>query len=334
MGSDNLRQVAKDVVSKTILAADESSGTIKKRFDTIGVESNPESNREYRQLLFTANGIENYVSGVILYDETVRQSSGNGVPFPEFLLEKHINPGIKVDKGTVKIPEFGEDIFTQGLDDLGERLLEYKKLGCVFAKWRAVFTIGDNHPSDLAIQRNASDLAIYALLSQESGIVPIVEPEVMMEGKHTFEQDKKVTEKVLVTVFEELSNYGVDMQGMILKPNMITAGTDNPNQVSSQEVAQETLNVLQKTVHKDVPGIAFLSGGQTPDLATQNLNEINKIRNKNPEKYPWRLTASYGRALQGETLEAWKGKKENIQYAQKVFISRAEKVYKASSGKL
>ena len=334
MGSDNLRQVAKDVVSKTILAADESTKTIKKRFDAIGVESNPESNREYRQLLFTANGIENYVSGVILYDETVRQSSGNGVPFPEFLLEKHINPGIKVDKGTVKIPEFGEDIFTQGLDDLGERLLEYKKLGCVFAKWRAVFTIGDNHPSDLAIQRNASDLAIYALLSQESGIVPIVEPEVMMEGKHTFEQDKKVTEKVLVTVFEELSNYGVDMQGMILKPNMITAGTDNPNQVSSQEVAQETLNVLQKTVHKDVPGIAFLSGGQTPDLATQNLNEINKIRNKNPEKYPWRLTASYGRALQGETLEAWKGKKENIQYAQKVFISRAEKVYKASSGKL
>ena len=334
MASDNLRQVAKDVVSKTILAADESSGTIKKRFDTIGVESNPESNREYRQLLFTANGIENYVSGVILYDETVRQSSGNGVPFPEFLLEKHINPGIKVDKGTVKIPEFGEDIFTQGLDDLGERLLEYKKLGCIFAKWRAVFTIGDNHPSDLAIQRNASDLAIYALLSQESGIVPIVEPEVMMEGKHTFEQDKKVTEKVLVTVFEELSNYGVDMQGMILKPNMITAGTDNPNQVSSQEVAQETLNVLQKTVHKDVPGIAFLSGGQTPDLATQNLNEINKIKNKNPEKYPWRLTASYGRALQGETLEAWKGKKENIQIAQKVFISRAEKVYKASLGEL
>lgn len=334
MTNDNLQEIAKKIVSKTILAADESTKTIKKRFDAIGVESNPENNREYRQLLFTTPGIEKYISGVILYDETVRQSSDEEVPFPKFLLEKHINPGIKVDKGTIKIPEFVEDTFTQGLDDLGERLLDYKKLGCVFAKWRALYTITDNSPSDLAINRNACDLALYALLCQSAGIVPIVEPEVLMDGAHTFETDKEITEKVLSKVFAALSECKVDISGIILKPNMITAGKDNSNQASSEEIAQETLNVLQKTVHKDVPGIAFLSGGQTPDLATQSLNEINKIKNKNPEKYPWKLTGSYGRALQGETLEAWKGKKENIQYAQKVFISRAEKVYRASLGEL
>ncbi len=334
MTSSNLQQTAKEIVSKTILAADESSGTIKKRFDTIGVESNPENNRIYRQILFTTLGIEKYVSGVILFDETVRQSTNEGVPFPEFLLEKTISPGIKVDKGTVKIPGFKEDTFTQGFDELVNRFLEYKELDCRFAKWRAMFTIDGKHPSTTAIKRSASDLALYALLCQSAGIVPIVEPEVMMEGKHTFDQNKEVTENVLNVVFEELSNYGVDMRGIILKPNMITAGKDNLNQLSKEEVAQETLNILQKTVHKDVPGIAFLSGGQTPDQATENLNEINKLKNKNLDKYPWRLTASYGRALQGETLEAWKGKKENTKKAQETFISRAEKVYKASLGQL
>jgi len=332
MVSDNLQDIAKKIVSKTILAADESSGTIKKRFDTIGVESNPENNRTYRQILFTTPGIEKFVSGVILYDETVRQKTDDSVLFPKFLYEKTINPGIKVDKGTVKIPKFGEDTFTQGLDDLGERLLEYKKLGCVFSKWRAMFTINDKHPNITTIKRNAADLALYALLCQEAGIVPIVEPEVMMEGNHTFEKDKEITEKVLTVVFEQLTKYGVDMKSMILKPNMITSGKDCDKQTSSDEIAQATLEVLEKTVHKDVPGIAFLSGGQSPDLATENLKAINKIKNKNPEKYPWRLTASYGRALQGETLEAWKGKEENIKKAQEVFITRAEKVYKASHG--
>lgn len=334
MADAKLRQIAKNIVTKTILAADESSSTIKKRFETIGVESTPEKNQEYRQLLFTTEGIENYVSGVILYDETIYQKSDDGTPLPQLLLKKGVFPGIKVDRKTIDLPEHDKDTFTQGLDDLGERLLEYKKQGCVFAKWRALYTITDNSPSDLAINRNACDLALYALLCQSAGIVPIVEPEVLMDGAHTFETDKEITEKVLSKVFAALSECKVDISGIILKPNMITAGKDNPNQASSEESAQETLNVLQKTVHKNVPGIAFLSGGQTPDLATQNLNEINKIKNKNPEKYPWRLTASYGRALQGETLEAWKGKVENIKKAQDIFISRAEKVYKASLGQL
>lgn len=332
MADNNLQDIAKKIVSKTILAADESTNTIKKRFDTIGVESNPETNRQYRQLLFTTQGVEKYVSGVILFDETVKQSTDDGSSFPDFLLNKNIISGIKVDKGTVKIPGNGEDTFTQGIDDLQNRYVEYKELKCQFAKWRAVFTIDNNHPSSLSIERNASDLALYALLSQESGIVPIVEPEVMMEGKHTFEKDKEITEKVLTTVFEQLTKYGVDMKSMILKPNMITSGKGCDIQVSSDEIAQVTLDVLEKTVNKDVPGIAFLSGGQSPDLATNNLKAINKIKNNNPEKYPWRLTASYGRALQGETLEAWKGKKENIKNAQEVFINRAEKVYKASNG--
>lgn len=334
MADAKLRQTAKKIVSKTILAADESTNTIKKRFDTIGVESNPETNRQYRQLLFTTQGIEKYVSGVILFDETVKQSTDDGTSFPDFLLNKNIISGIKVDKGTIKIPENGEDTFTQGIDDLTNRYSEYIDLKCQFAKWRAVFKIDNNHPSSLSIERNASDLALYALLSQESGIVPIVEPEVMMEGKHTIEKDKEITEKVLTVVFEQLTKYGVDMKSMILKPNMITLGKDCDIQASSDEIAQATLEVLEKTVNKDVPGIAFLSGGQTPDLATENLNAINKIKNKNPEKYPWRLTASFGRALQGEALEAWKGKAENKKKAQDVFINRAEKVYKASLGQL
>lgn len=334
MADAKLRQIAKNIVTKTILAADESTSTIKKRFDAIGVESNPEKNREYRQLLFTTEGIENYVSGVILYDETIYQKSDDGTPLPQLLLKKGVFPGIKVDRKTIQLPGFGEDTFTQGLDDLGERLLEYKKQGCVFAKWRALYTITDNSPSDLAINRNACDLALYALLCQSAGIVPIVEPEVLMDGAHTFETNKEITEKVLSKVFVALSDCKVDISGIILKPNMITSGSENENQVSVQQVAQETLEVLERTVPPEVLGIAFLSGGQTPDLATQNLNEINKIKNKNPEKYPWRLTASYGRALQGETLEAWKGKVENIKKAQDVFINRAEKVYKASLGQL
>ena len=332
MANNNLQDIAKKIVLKTILAADESSGTIKKRFDTIGVESNPENNRIYRQIFFTTPGIEKFVSGIILYDETVYQKSNDGIAFPQLLLNKGIFPGIKVDRKTIEIPGFGKDTFTQGLDDLGKRLLEYKKHGCVFTKWRAVYTIENANPDHIAIRRNASDLALYSLLCQEAGIVPIVEPEVMMEGKHTFERDKEITEKVLTVVFEQLTKYGVDIKSMILKPNMITSGKDCDKQVSSDEIAQATLEVLEKTVHKDVPGIAFLSGGQSPDLATENLKAINKIKNKNPEKYPWRLTASYGRALQGETLEAWKGKEENIKKAQEVFITRAEKVYKASHG--
>ncbi len=334
MPNDQLKQTTKDIVAKTILAADESTGTIKKRFATIGVESNPEINRQYRQLLFTAERVENYVSGVILYDETLRQAADDGVPFPTLLAKKGIVPGIKVDKGTLKIPGRMNDTFTQGLDDLGKRLSEYKELGARFAKWRSVFTISGDSPSELTIKRNSDDLALYALLCQEAGIVPIVEPEVLMEGEHSLELDKEITEKVLATVFQKLRDYAVVIQEVILKPNMITAGKNNSNQATVETVAQETLEALSKTVPMEVPGIAFLSGGQSPDLATQHLNSINKIRNSNQSKYPWRTTASYGRALQGEALEAWAGKKENISAAQKIFIARAEKVYKASLGQL
>ena len=334
MADANLQDIAKKIVSKTILAADESTSTIKKRFDSIGVESTPEKNREYRQLLFTANGIEKYISGVILYDETVFQKNDEGITFPNVLVKKGIFPGIKVDRKTIALPGFGDDTFTQGLDDLGERLNEYKNLGCVFAKWRAVYTISEKSPSDLAIKRNACDLALYALLCQQAGIVPIVEPEVLMDGSHSFEKDKEITEKTLSKVFEALVDYKVDIKNIILKPNMVTSGSENENQASVNQVAQETLDVLQKTVPAEVPGIAFLSGGQSPELATQHLNEINKIKNQNADKYPWRLTASFGRALQGEAIEAWAGKKENTQKAQEVFIARAEKVFKASLGQL
>ncbi len=334
MANDSLSQTAKEMVAKTILAADESTRTIKKRLATIGVESSPEVNLQYRQLLFTTPGVENFVSGVILYDETIRQSTDDGTPIPKLLAKKIVVPGIKVDKGTVKIPGLGEDTFTQGLDDLGKRLEEYKELGARFAKWRTVITISGDYPSDLTIKRNADDLALYALLCQEAGIVPIVEPEVLMDADHTLEKDKQVTEKVLATVFQALNDHKVDPQGLILKPNMITSGKNNQNQADKETVARETLDVLAKTIPKEVPGIAFLSGGQSPEVATQNLNSINKLANTNKSQYPWRLTASYGRALQGEALEAWVGKKENIEASQKVFIARAEKVYKASLGQL
>lgn len=330
MANDALSQTAKEMVSKAILAADESTRTIKKRLATVGVESTPEINRQYRQILFTTPGVENFVSGVILYDETIRQSTDDGTPIPTLLAKKGIVPGIKVDKGVVKIPGLAEDTFTQGLDELSKRLEEYKQLGAHFAKWRSVFTIADNFPTELTIERNADDLALYASLCQEAGIVPIVEPEVLMDGNHSLEKDKEVTEKVLNIVFKNLRDYAVDLAGVILKPNMVTSAKNNPNQVDSQTVARETLDVLSKTVAKEVPGIAFLSGGQSPETATQNLAAINKLGSTNKSQYPWRLTASYGRALQGEALEAWAGKKENIQAAQKVFITRAEKVYQAT----
>lgn len=334
MNTKLLRENARKIVSRSILAADESTGTIKKRFASIGIESTPEVNRLYRQLLFTAGGIEKYVSGVILYDETIRQSSDNKILFSALLEKMDISPGIKVDKGTVNVSTLGADKFTQGLDKLADRLAEYKELGAKFAKWRAVYTIDTTSPSDTIIERNAHDLAVYALLCQQADIVPIVEPEVLMDGGHPFEKDMAISEKVFTKVFELLKEYGVDFGGMILKPNMITSGKKNAKQADVKKVAEVTLKILKKTVPTSVAGIAFLSGGQSPDLATVHLNEINKVGNKNKSAYPWRITASYGRALQGEALEAWGGKKANVQMAQKIFITRAEKVYKASLGEL
>lgn len=330
--SQNLLAIAQETVSKTILAADESTGTIKKRLASIGVESNPETNRKYRQLLFTAPGVEKNVSGIILYDETIRQEDDFGIPFSKLLANKGILCGIKVDEGTVDMST-GEKL-TKGLDGLSRRLKEYGNLGAKFAKWRAIITINENIPSQDCIVQNAKALAQYAKSCQDSGIVPIVEPEVIMDGGHSFETDLEVTRKTLTMVFDELKSAGVDLTGMILKPNMVTSGSENPDQADIQKVAQTTLDLLAKTVPPEVPGIAFLSGGQNPDLATEHLNAISKIKNANPQKYPWRITASYGRALQGETLEAWGGKDENIKSAQDVFIARAEKVFKASNGEL
>lgn len=331
---NSLNQIAQSVVSKTILAADESTKTITKRLATIGVGSNPEINRQYRQILFTAPGIEKYVSGVILFDETIRQSTDGGILIPKLLSEKGVAPGIKVDEGTEKFSEDKVDTFTKGLEGLEKRLLEYKNLGARFAKWRSVSTIKNGSPTEEAIEKNAERLAEYAKTCQNAGIVSIVEPEVLMDGDHTLEKDKEVTTKVLTIVFEELRKHGVDLKGVILKPNMVTSGKDHPQQADIQTVAQTTLDVLERSVPKEIPGIAFLSGGQSPELATQHLNAINKTRNTNPEKYPWRITASFGRALQEEALEAWGGKRENTGKAQQVFLERAEKVYKASLGKL
>ncbi|MBI2051816.1 fructose-bisphosphate aldolase class I [Candidatus Roizmanbacteria bacterium] len=329
-----LNETAKKVVAKTILAADESTKTITKRLATIGVVSNPEVNRQYRQILFTANEIEKYVSGVILYDETIRQKTDDGIPFTKLLSQEGVIPGIKVDMGTVKFSDDKPDTYTEGLEGLEKRLLEYKNLGAKFAKWRSVFTIAGGSPTDEAVEKNAQDLALYAKICQDAEIVPIVEPEVLMDGNHSIEKDKEVTERVLASVFNKLKAHNVDLSGVILKPNMVTSGKDNPQQADTETVAQTTLEVMKETVPPEVPGIAFLSGGQSPELATRHLNAINKIRNTDQNKYPWRITASFGRALQGEALEAWGGKNENVTVAQKVFIERAEKVFLASLGQL
>jgi fructose-bisphosphate aldolase, class I len=333
MKKELLEANAGRIVERTILAADESSGTIEKRLKTIDVRSTPETNRAYRLLLFETPGIERFVSGVILYDETIRQKTDAGQSIPQLLAQKGIVPGIKVDKGTVSLPGLGEDKFTQGLDKLGERLKEYSDLGAVFAKWRAVIAIDEKSPSPISVDRNAHDLALYAAICQENGLVPIVEPEVLMDGSHSMRDSKRITHQVLESVFRRLGEYGVHFGGMILKPNMVTPDKQRLKTVPANVVAITTLDVLRDTVPTDVRGIAFLSGGQSPEMATVNLNAINYLKNEEPNTCPWgRLTASYGRALQGEALEAWRGKAENISAAQTVFMRRAEKVYQASKG--
>lgn len=335
MNKELLHANARQIVNKAILAADESSGTIAKRFKTIGVESTPERNREYRLLLFQTPGIEKFVSGVILFDETLRQKTDAGQPISKLLADKGIVPGIKVDTGTIPIPGLGTDTFTQGLDNLGKRLEGYDQFGAVFAKSRAVIKIGNDFPKPVTVDRTAHDLSLYAAICQEKGIVPIVEPEVLMDGSHSLNDSERITAQVLESVFRRLGEYGVHFGGMILKPNMITPDEKHLEEVPADTVAKVTLKVLRDTVPTDVPGIAFLSGGQSPEMATLNLNAINHLRNTDPAKYPWeRITASYGRALQGEALEAWRGQIANIPAAQDIFIKRAEKVFQASKGEL
>lgn len=321
MSNQELETVARGIVvpGKGILAADESFPTIKKRFTSIDVESTEENRRAYRELLFTTPGFEEFISGVITFDETMRHKTTDGIPFPELLNSKGVYPGVKVDKGTRDLAGFPGEKFTQGLDGLRERLVEYVELGAKFTKWRAVYTIGKNIPTNYGIKANSSGLAQYAALSQEAGLVPVVEPEVLMDGKHSIQQCEEVTTKVLESVFTTLFEARVKFEGMLLKPNMILSGKEHPEQAGVQEVAEATIRTLKRVVPPAVPGIVFLSGGQTPTQATEHLSAMNAIGG-----FPWKLSFSYGRALQEETLKCWLGDSANIEEAQKYFVRRAK----------
>ena len=327
----NLENIAKQMVTpgKGILAADESSGTIKKRFDTINVESTEENRRDYREILFqTKNAMENYISGVILFDETIRQKSKNGSTLVEVISNAGSLPGIKVDTGAKDLAFNSNEKVTEGLDGLRERLIEYYNLGAKFAKWRAVITIESSIPSDLCINANAHALARYAALCQENEIVPIVEPEVLMDGAHTIDRCYEVTKRTLEVVFSELVAHGVNLKGICLKPNMVIDGTLVTDKSSPKTIAEKTISCFKEVVPEDVPGIVFLSGGQSEIEATENLDQMNKIGN-----LPWNLSFSYGRALQASALKAWSGKVENEETASMAFNHRAEMNSLATLGK-
>ncbi len=305
---------------KGILAIDESSGTIKKRFDTISIESNEENRRAYRDLLITGDGLAQSISGMILYDETMRQAAKSGVAFPEAMKKAGILAGIKVDAGAKALAGAPGEQVTEGLDGLRERLVEYKKLGATFAKWRAVINIGKDIPSQYCIDVNVHALARYAALCQEAGIVPIVEPEVIMDGSHTLERCFEVTEKTLHALFSEVYQQRVRAEHLILKASMVISGKECPQQASVQQVADATVQCLKRTVPSAVPGIVFLSGGQSDELATAHLNAMNA----GGTRLPWPLSFSYGRALQAPALKAWKGQPANVPAAQKALLHRAK----------
>jgi fructose-bisphosphate aldolase class I len=330
MAAHDLEATARALVAegKGILAADESDGTIKKRFDSIGVESTEENRRAYRDLLFTTDGAEEFISGVILFDETVRQSSADGTPFPKLLESKGIIPGIKVDKGAKDLAHAPGEKVTEGLDGLRGRLEEYRELGARFTKWRAVISIeGEHVPSEYCIWVNAHALARYAALSQEQGLVPIVEPEVLMDGTHTIERSFEVTARTLHAVFTELRDQRVHFEQMLLKPNMVLSGYAAGDQASHDEVAEQTLKCFRRHVPAAVPGIVFLSGGQTDENATANLNAMNARA-----PHPWELSFSYGRALQAPALRAWGGEPTNVDAAKRAFYHRAKMNSAARTG--
>ena len=304
---------------KGILAADESSPTIKKRFDGIQIESTEENRRAYRDMLFTTQGIEEFISGVILYDETIRQSSSDGTNFAELLSSKGVIPGIKVDMGAKDLAFFPGEKVTEGLDGLRERCEEYYELGARFSKWRAVITIGDGLPTNFCVHANGHALARYAALSQEAGLVPIVEPEVLMDGAHSIDECYAATEETLKALFMQLELHKVSLPGLLLKTNMVLSGKDASNRAGIEEVAQRTVECLKATVPDDVPGIVFLSGGQGDEEATAHLNEMNKLG-----ELPWELSFSYGRALQAPSLKAWKGDASNVEAGQKALYHRAK----------
>jgi fructose-bisphosphate aldolase class I len=325
-----LENTAKELVApgEGILAADESFGTIGKRFEAVGIESSEESRRQYREMLFTTEGIGEFLSGVILFDETLRQEASDGTPLPKVLENQGVIPGIKVDKSTVSMPLSPREKFTQGLDGLGERLEEYRELGARFTKWRAVITIGEGIPTQSCVEANAEALALYAAFAQEYGLVPIVEPEVLIDGDHSIEQCYDATEWMLNTTFDEIYEHGVELTGMLLKPNMVISGKDAPEQAGVEEVARATVECLLRSVPAAVPGIVFLSGGQSDKRATAHLNAMNALY----ENLPWELSFSYARALQDLPMKTWKGDPSNVEEAQKAFYHRAKMNSAARSG--
>lgn len=324
MDLDALNAIATAMVAENrgLLAADESTGTIKKRFDSIGVESTEDSRRDYREFLFRSSDVGTYISGAILFDETIRQKAKDGTPLVDVLNAAGVIPGIKVDAGAKDLPGSPGEKVTEGLDGLPARMAEYFEIGARFAKWRAVITIStaDHHPSDYCIDANAAGLARYARICQEAGIVPIVEPEVLMDGDHSIDVCEWVTERTLRSVFAALSTHGVALEGMILKPNMVISAKDCPEQASADEVARRTVASLRRCVPAAVPGVMFLSGGQSEALATEHLN----IMNASYGPHPWKLSFSYGRALQESALKAWKGEAANEAAGQAAFINRAK----------
>jgi fructose-bisphosphate aldolase class I len=329
MSLSDLERVATAMVAKNrgLLAADESTSTIKKRFDKIGLDSTEEHRRAYRDMLFTTPGIAQFISGVIMFDETIRQKSKDGTSFPDYLAKLGIIPGIKVDAGAKALAGFPDETITEGLDGLRERLSEYYKLGARFAKWRAVIDIGQDIPTRFAIESNAQALARYAALCQEQNIAPIVEPEVLMDGNHTIERCEAVTDEVLAEVFSQLGRHRIHLEGMILKPNMVISGKKCSAQASAEQVAAATVRCLKRHVPSAVPGIMFLSGGQSPADATLHLSLMNKLGS-----LPWKLSFSYGRALQDAALAAWGGKPANVAAGQKEFHKWSKLNGMATSG--
>ncbi|MBS0287184.1 MAG: fructose-bisphosphate aldolase class I [Proteobacteria bacterium] len=329
MNSDELKSTIQMIASagKGILAADESTPTITKRFSALNITCTEDSRRQYRELLFTTPDIAQYICGVILYEETLNQTSSQGIGFAELLAQKNIIPGIKVDKGLINLP-FSEEKTTQGLDGLGERLISYKKLGVRFAKWRAVFSISDNTPSALLMRTNAEDLARYGAICQEIGIVPIIEPEVLIDGNHTLEQCAKISEKVLHQVMHKLYKHQVMLEYVILKPSMVTPGKNCQVKKNAMEIAKATITVLKRTVPGALPTINFLSGGQTPIEATANLNAMHQV----DQSLPWNVSFSFARALQEPCMKAWGGDPKNVTIAQNSFLQRCKLNSLASLG--
>jgi len=313
---------------KGVLAADESSGTCEKRFKSVGVECTEESRRAYRNLLFSASGVEQYLSGVILFDETARQKANDGTLIPQYLAKKGILPGIKVDKGVANIPFTREEKVTEGLDGLQKRMKEYFDLGCRFAKWRAVITIGADIPTHTCLYANAHALARYAAICQEASIVPMIEPEVLLDGNHTAERSEEVHEATLRATYAAMAAYNVSIEHLILKTSMVVSGKDNARQAGVDEVAERTVRVLKRTVPAAQPGIVFLSGGQSDEAATAHLNAMAAMKG-----LPWPLTFSYSRALQNTALKAWRGQAGNVVAAQKAFHHRAQMNGLAAQGK-